>query len=196
VSHSSEGAAPAEPARYELRVQEVLDAAGKPGARACASAATSPANARTIAGPVTDQAALTSPVTVWIDLGNAAPYSGGRVLLARRCSRRELDLLLTTAPRGSHGRPWDPRQRADVGQPLVACSQAVMIPQRGSARGCQGSYTLCRRPACPGRHRRTPPHRLLRWSFWRSFHQALLQPTRPHWAESRPNLSCLDPTGT
>ena len=31
----------------------------------------------TIAGPVTDQAALTSPVTVWIDLGNAAPYSGG-----------------------------------------------------------------------------------------------------------------------
>jgi cystathionine beta-lyase len=36
---------------------------------------------------------------------------------------------------------------------------------------------------------------LLRWSFWRSFHQALLQPTRPHWAESRPNLSCLDPTG-
>ena len=38
--------------------------------------------------------------------------------------------------------------------------------------------------------------RLLRWSFWRSFHQALLQPTRPHWAESRPNLSCLEPTGT
>ncbi len=40
-----------------------------------------------------------------------------------------------------------------------------------------------------------PGHRLLRWSFSRSFHQALLQPTRPHWAESRPNLSCLDPTG-
>jgi hypothetical protein len=37
---------------------------------------------------------------------------------------------------------------------------------------------------------------LLRWSFWRSFHQALLQPTRPHWPESRPNLTCLEPIGT
>jgi hypothetical protein len=39
-------------------------------------------------------------------------------------------------------------------------------------------------------------HCLLRWSFWRSFHQALLHPTRPHWPESRPNLTCLEPTGT
>ena len=33
-------------------------------------------------------------------------------------------------------------------------------------------------------------------SFPQSFHQALLQPTRPHSTECRPNLSCLDPTGT
>ena len=35
-----------------------------------------------------------------------------------------------------------------------------------------------------------------RRSFPQSFHQALLQPTRPHWPESPPNLSWLDPTGT
>ena len=32
-------------------------------------------------------------------------------------------------------------------------------------------------------------------SFSRSFHQALLQPTRPYSTECRPNLSCLEPTG-
>jgi hypothetical protein len=40
-----------------------------------------------------------------------------------------------------------------------------------------------------------PAHRLLRWSFSWSFHQALLQPTRPHSTECPPNLSCLDRTG-
>jgi hypothetical protein len=40
------------------------------------------------------------------------------------------------------------------------------------------------------------PRRLLSWSFWRSFHRPQLQPTRAHWPESSPNLSCLDPTGT
>jgi hypothetical protein len=38
-------------------------------------------------------------------------------------------------------------------------------------------------------------HCLLRWAVSQSFHQALLHPTRPHWPESRPNLTCLDPTG-
>jgi hypothetical protein len=33
-------------------------------------------------------------------------------------------------------------------------------------------------------------------SFSRSFHHALLQPTRAHWPESSPNLTWLDPTGT
>jgi hypothetical protein len=40
------------------------------------------------------------------------------------------------------------------------------------------------------------PRRLLSWSFSRSFHRPQLQPTRAHWPESQPNLSCLDPTGT
>ena len=40
------------------------------------------------------------------------------------------------------------------------------------------------------------PRRLLSWSFSRSFHRSQLQPTRAHWPESQPNLSCLDPTGT
>ena len=39
------------------------------------------------------------------------------------------------------------------------------------------------------------PRRLLRWSFSQSFHQGLLQPTRPHSTECLPNLSCPDPTG-
>jgi hypothetical protein len=79
MSHSSEGAAPAEPARYELRVKGVLDSgwsAWFEGLRVTSDQA----GQTIIAGPVTDQAAFTSPVTVWIDLGNAAPYSGGRVL--------------------------------------------------------------------------------------------------------------------
>jgi hypothetical protein len=137
MSHSSEGAAPAEPARYELRVQGMLDAAGKPGARACSSAATRPARPP-FAGPVTDQAALTSPVTVWINLGNAAPYSGGRVLLARRCSRRELDLLLTTAPRGTHGRPCHAakcRRRSAAGR-VFAGSHDPSAGQREGIGAC------------------------------------------------------------
>ena len=39
------------------------------------------------------------------------------------------------------------------------------------------------------------PHGLLSWSFLRSFHQAVLPPTRPHSTECLPNLSCLHPTG-
>jgi hypothetical protein len=39
------------------------------------------------------------------------------------------------------------------------------------------------------------PHRLLRRSFSRSFHQALLNRTRPDSTESRPTLTCPDPTG-
>src|SRR5215211_4873310 len=35
-----------------------------------------------------------------------------------------------------------------------------------------------------------PPHRLLWWSFSRSFHQALLQPTRAHSTECLPILTC------
>jgi hypothetical protein len=38
------------------------------------------------------------------------------------------------------------------------------------------------------------PRRLLSWSFSRSFHRPQLQPTRAHWPEAQPNLSCLDPT--
>ena len=38
-------------------------------------------------------------------------------------------------------------------------------------------------------------HRLLRWTFSRSFHQALLQPTRRHSTEWLPNPTCPDPTG-
>ena len=41
----------------------------------------------------------------------------------------------------------------------------------------------------------TLPHGLPGWSFSQSFHQAVLQPTRPHSQASPPNLSCLDPTG-
>jgi hypothetical protein len=36
---------------------------------------------------------------------------------------------------------------------------------------------------------------LLWWSFSRSFHQALLQPTRPYSTECLPNLSCPKPHG-
>jgi hypothetical protein len=48
-----------------------------------------------------------------------------------------------------------------------------------------------------GTPQRTPmPLRLLWWSFSRSFHRTLLQPTRPHSTECLPNLTCLEPTGT
>jgi hypothetical protein len=39
------------------------------------------------------------------------------------------------------------------------------------------------------------PHCLLRWSFSRSFHQALLNRTRPDSTESLPNLTWPDRTG-
>jgi hypothetical protein len=48
----------------------------------------------------------------------------------------------------------------------------------------------------PGTPQRTPmPLRLLWWSFSQSFHQGLLQPTRPHSTECLLNLTCLEPTG-
>src|SRR5215216_7160189 len=37
------------------------------------------------------------------------------------------------------------------------------------------------------------PYRLLWWSFSRSFHQTLLDRTRPQATECLPNLTCLDP---
>jgi aldo/keto reductase family protein len=40
-----------------------------------------------------------------------------------------------------------------------------------------------------------PDHYPNHWAVSQSFHQALLQPTRPHSTESPPNLSCLDLTG-
>jgi hypothetical protein len=46
-------------------------------------------------------------------------------------------------------------------------------------------------------HRRSPSvhHCLFWWSFSRSFHQSLLQPTRPHSTECLPHLTCPEPTG-
>jgi hypothetical protein len=53
-------------------------------------------------------------------------------------------------------------------------------------------------PTLPVRNqsgRSTPLHRLLCWSFWQSFHQALLNRTRPDSTESLPNLTWPDRTG-
>jgi hypothetical protein len=164
MSHSSEGAAPAE--------RRATSSASRGCSMPFVSLVRGPADQQRPARQDHHRRAghrpggPTSLVTVWIDLGNAAPYSGGWVQLARRCSRRELDVLLTTAPRGTHGRPChaaECRRRSAAGRVFAGSHD----PQRGSARGCQGSYALCRRPACPGRHRRTPPHRLPRWSFSR-----------------------------
>ncbi len=68
MSHSSEGAAPAEPARYELRVQGVLDprwSAWFEGLRVSSDQA----GQTIIAGPVADQAALHGLLTKIRDLG-------------------------------------------------------------------------------------------------------------------------------
>jgi len=49
-------------------------------------------------------------------------------------------------------------------------------------------------PHTPRAPSHPPPHRLLRWSFWRSFHRPQLNRTRPDWTESPPNLTWPDPT--
>jgi hypothetical protein len=70
------------------------------------------------------------------------------------------------------------------------------LPHRVSRRGGSGASPGVHVPCLSVHQGVTTRLSLHWWSFSRSFHQALLQPTRPHWAESRPNLSCLDPTGT
>jgi hypothetical protein len=68
MSRPPEGAAPAEPARYELRVQGVLDdrwSAWFEGMRVT----TDQPGQTTIAGPVTDQAALHGLLAKIRDLG-------------------------------------------------------------------------------------------------------------------------------
>ena len=68
MSHSSEGAAPAEPARYELRVQGVLHS-GWSAWFEDLQVTSDQAGQTTIAGPVTDQAALHGLTAKIRDLG-------------------------------------------------------------------------------------------------------------------------------
>ena len=62
--------------------------------------------------------------------------------------------------------------------------------------GPQTPLLAYQRATEPARHSKlTSPHCLLWWAVSQSFHQALLQSTRPHATERLANLSCLDPTG-
>jgi hypothetical protein len=68
MSHSSEGAAPAEPARYELRVQGVLEPHWSAWFEGLRVTSDQPGQT-TIAGPVVDQAALHGLLAKVRDLG-------------------------------------------------------------------------------------------------------------------------------
>jgi hypothetical protein len=68
MSRPPEGAAPAEPAHYELRVQGVLDDRWSPWFEGLQLRSDQPGQT-TIAGPVTDQAALHGLLAKIRDLG-------------------------------------------------------------------------------------------------------------------------------
>lgn len=100
-----------------------------------------------------------------------------------------------TVPKSHRPPPSTHTPVAEAMQPLIETNRVMRQPPESSST--TRTFILANPTT-----RSTPRHpswarlSLHWWSFWRSFHQPLLHPTRPHWPESRPNLTCLDPTGT
>src|SRR5829696_8677744 len=110
---------------------------------------------------------------------------------ARSCS-------LMKRPDGSKGTSESKERSGEVRFVAVGCYRNDGSAWPRSLRSAQRNLgSVIGMMAGPGRSPDVPDpgHRLLRLSFPRSFHQALLHPTRPHSTECLPNLSCLDSTG-
>jgi hypothetical protein len=77
--------------------------------------------------------------------------------------------------------PWTTKTRVARG-----ADRPCMNPRRTYRACAPADVRINSSSACPC---------LPWWPFSRSFHQALLHRTRPDSTASRPNLTCLDPTG-
>src|SRR5215218_1243460 len=96
---------------------------------------------------------------------------------------------ITTAPSSSTRTGTTSRPSA-TGRPSL--SNSGRSSGRGAGRPAPGTCCALSASSLAELSWRTPPHRLLWWSCSRSFHQALLQPIRPHSTECLPNLTRPD----
>jgi hypothetical protein len=89
--------------------------------------------------------------------------------------------------------PWKPLARSAGARPLD--NEDPRRPRGGQALHEPETHVPGLRPSRCSDQLQLGGSCLPWWPFSRSFHQALLHRTRPDSTESRPNLTCLGPTG-